>query len=102
MKLLAITALTMGLVATPILAKDIGPDKAMQLVESGAIKPFTELNDIARALHPGAEVTETELEHKKQGYIYEVELRDETNRKWEVELDAETAKVLHDREESDN
>lgn len=102
MKLLAITALAMGLVTTPILAEDLDPDKAMQLVENGAIKPFTELNDIALALHPNAEVTETELEQKKQDYIYEVELRDETNRKWEVKLNAKTAEVLHDREESDD
>jgi len=39
-------------------------------------------------------VLETELEHKKGMYIYEVELLDAHSQVWEIKLDAKTGKLI--------
>lgn len=75
---------------------DVGPDQAVKLLQEGKIKPFEELNKTALAKHPGATIEETELEKEYNGYVYEVELRDEQGVEWNVELDAESGKVIHD------
>lgn len=101
MKLLPIIAISLALAASPVLADDIGPDKAMELVQNGTIKSFEALNDLAMQLHPGSTIGETELEQEHHRYIYEVELRDTDNHKWEVKLDAVNAEVLSNRKDHD-
>lgn len=101
MKLLSVATISLAFAALPVLADDIGPDKAMKLVQNGTIKSFEELNGVAAQLHPGAEIGNTELEQEYQRYIYEVELRDAAYRKWEVKLDAANAELLSNREDHD-
>lgn len=101
MKLLPVATISLALAALPVLAEDIGPDKAMNLVQKGTIKSFEELNTVAVQLHPGAEIGDTELEQEHQRYVYEVELRDAANRRWEVKLDATSAELLSNREDHD-
>jgi len=76
---------------------DIGPDKAVELLQAGAIKPFEQLNAAALATHPDGTIGETELENEYGKYVYKVELRDAEGRKWDVDLDAATGAVLSDR-----
>lgn len=75
---------------------DVGPDQAVKLLQAGKIKPFEELNKAALAKHPGATIEETELEKEYNGYVYEVELRDAEGVEWNVELDAESGKIIRD------
>jgi uncharacterized membrane protein YkoI len=92
----ALSALLLG--ATPGFAgDDIGPDKAVQLMQAGTIKSFDALNEAALAKHPNATIRDTELEREYGKYVYKVELRDADGVEWDVDLDAATGEVLDDR-----
>ncbi|KUM43165.1 PepSY domain-containing protein [Pseudomonas sp. EpS/L25] len=75
-------------------ARDLGPDEALKLRDSGKIKSFEVLNQAAVATHPGSTTHDTELEEKYGRYIYQLELRDPKGVKWDLELDATTGEVL--------
>ena len=95
-----ITSLTLGLAISGFgIADDVGPDKAIELVEQGAIKHFRELNKIAQALHPQAQIVDTELESHYGKYVYALELRGADNVEWDVHLDAVTGDVLENRQD---
>ena len=77
---------------------DVRVDEAMKLVQDGTIKSYEELNKAVLALHPGATIEDTELEHEYGRYVYQVELRLGTpSEEWDVEIDAATAEVLSNR-----
>ncbi len=78
---------------------DIGPDKAVELLNAGTIKSFEQLNAAALASHPDGAIGDTELKQEHGKYVYEVELRDSEQRKWEVDIDATTGAVLSDHED---
>lgn len=61
------------------------------------IKPLEELSQIALKLHPGSTITETRLEHRLKGYIYEVEGRNPQNVEWDVDILAATGEVLSNK-----
>jgi uncharacterized membrane protein YkoI len=89
------TAMTAAL---PVFASDdVGPDKVVQLAQSGAIKPFDELNKLALSQHANSRIHETELEQRGEIYVYSVELRDDKGAKWEVDMNAATGEILRDR-----
>lgn len=89
-------AATLTLTASLAQAKedDVLLHQIPQLIKEGKIKPLEELSQIALKLHPGSRITETQLEHRLKGYIYEVEGRDENNAKWDVDILAATGEVL--------
>lgn len=94
------TAATLTLGANLALAKDVQLDQAVKLVNDKTIKSLDELKAAALAKHPGATVTDTELEDSYGRYIYKVELRDGQNVEWDVDLDAKTGEVLKDERDS--
>ena len=65
-----------------------------QLLKEGKIKPLEELNEIALKLHPGSRIIKTQLEHRLNGYVYEVDLRDSSKVEKNVDLLAVTGEVL--------
>lgn len=78
---------------------DVRPDQIPGLLKAGTVMDFEKLNQAALALHPGttaANITDTELDHNASTgtYVYEVEIRDAKNAKWETKLDAKTGAVL--------
>jgi uncharacterized membrane protein YkoI len=79
--------------------EDIGPDKAVELLNAGTIKPFEQLSAAALASHPNATIGDTELESEHGEYVYKVELRDGEGREWDVKVDATTGAVLSDRQD---
>jgi len=81
-------------------ARDLGPDEALRLRDAGTIVSFEKLNATALAKHPGATVTETELEEEYGKYIYQVELRDPQGIEWDLELDAVSGQVLKDHQDT--
>jgi uncharacterized membrane protein YkoI len=80
-------------------ARDLGPDEALRLRDTGAIQSFEKLNAAALNKHPGATIEETELEQEYGKYVYQLDLRDAKGVKWDVELDATTAEVLKDHQD---
>jgi len=72
---------------------DINQQTARQLLSAGKILPLEKITKLAKEIKPG-EVLETELEHKKGMYIYEVELLDAHSQVWEIKLDAKTGKLI--------
>lgn len=94
------TAATLAFGANLALAKDVQLDQAVKLVNDKTIKSLDELKAAALAKHPGATVTDTELEDSYGRYIYKVELRDGQNVEWDVDLDAKTGEVLKDVRDS--
>lgn len=89
---IATTVAASLLLTAQIHADDVGPDKALELVEQGAIKHFRELNKIAQELHPNSEIIETELANAYGKYVYKVELRESgvmgSGAEWNVDIDA--------------
>lgn len=93
------TAATLSLGANLALAddRDVGPDEAQKLREAGTIQSFEALNETALAEHPGSRVEDTDLEEENGRFIYKVELRDQQNQQWDLELDAGTGEVLKNK-----
>lgn len=80
-------------------ARDLGPDEALKLRDSGTIMSFEKLNEAAIAKHPGSTVEETELEEEYGRYVYQVELRDPQGVQWDLELDASNGQILKDHQD---
>ncbi len=80
-------------------ARDLNTDEARKLQDAGTILPFEKLNAAALAEHPGATLTETELDEEYGKYIYQVDLRDKTGIEWNLELNATNGKVLKNHQD---
>jgi len=78
---------------------DVPVDQIPQLVKDGKIKPLEELNQIVLKLHPGATITDSDLDNHFNNYEYEVELRDAKNVEWDVDLNAATGEVLKNKQD---
>lgn len=92
-------AMTLTL-AAGVAQADVRPDKIPDLLQSKHIKPFEQLNQIAIQQHPGATITDTELDKKLGKLVYEVELRDSKNIEWDVKIDAATGEVLENKQDT--
>jgi uncharacterized membrane protein YkoI len=92
------TAATLTLTAG-LAQADVPVDQIPQLVKDGKIKPLEELNQIVMKLHPGATITDSDLDNHFNGYEYEVELRDAKNVEWDVDLNAATGEVLKNKKD---
>ncbi|GGJ84140.1 PepSY domain-containing protein [Pseudomonas matsuisoli] len=101
MKLLTsmLAAATLVSAAGVVQARDLGPDEALRLRDAGTIQSFEKLNDIAVKAHPGAKITDTELEEEYGRFVYEVELRDAKNVEWDLAIDAKTGEVLKNHQD---
>ena len=78
---------------------DVPVDQIPQLVKDGKIKPLEELNHIVLKLHPGATITDSDLDNHFNSYEYEVELRDASNVEWDVDVNAATGEVLKNKKD---
>ncbi|VVQ31153.1 hypothetical protein PS943_02249 [Pseudomonas fluorescens] len=94
------TASIIGMTASLAHARDLGPDEALRLRDAGTIVSFEKLNASALTKHPGATITETELEEEYGKYIYQVELRDPQGIEWDLELDAVSGQILKDHQDT--
>ncbi len=94
-----LTATTLALGANLALARDLGIDEATKLRDAGTIQSFEKLNEAALAKHPGAKISDTELEEKDGRYVYELELHDDKGVEWDMKLDAATGEVLKDKQD---
>ncbi|VVM48994.1 hypothetical protein PS662_00697 [Pseudomonas fluorescens] len=78
---------------------DVPVDQIPQLVKDGKIKPLEELNQIVLKLHPGATITDSDLDNHFNNYEYEVELKDAKGVEWDVDLNAATGEVLKNKQD---
>ena len=78
---------------------DVPVDQIPQLVKDGKIKPLEDLNQIVLKLHPGATITDSDLDNHFNNYEYEVDLRDAKNVEWDVDLNAVTGEVLKNKKD---
>ncbi len=99
MKLITLLAAGLTLMSTVVLARDLGPDEALKLRDSGSIKSFEVLNDLALAQHPKGVIRETELENEWGRYVYQLELIDAQGLEWDIELDAATGEILKNHQD---
>ena len=94
------TASIITMTASIAHARDLGPDEALRLRDAGTIVSFEKLNATALAKHPGAKISETELEEEYGKYIYQIELRDQQGIQWDLELDAVSGQLLKDHQDT--
>ncbi|KAA0943898.1 MULTISPECIES: PepSY domain-containing protein [unclassified Pseudomonas] len=99
-KLTALFAATALTLTAGLAQADVRPDQIPGLLKSGAVMDFEKLNAAALAKHPGATIVDTELEDKAGRLIYQTELRDTSNVKWDVDLDAKTGEVLTNKQDT--
>ncbi len=99
MKLISLLTAGLMLISTVALARDLGPDEALKLRDSGSIKSFEVLNDLALAQHPKGVIRETELENEWGRYVYQLELVDAQGLEWDIELDAATGEILKNHQD---
>lgn len=67
-------ALALVMCCSTAMARDLGPDEALNLRKQGVILPLEQVLQQAMDRYPGAKLLEVELEEKHDVYIYEVEL----------------------------
>lgn len=101
MKTTANYLLIAGLIilASNVQARDLGPDEALKLRDSGTIQSFEKLNELALAQHPGGLIRETELENEWGRYVYQLEVVDAQGIEWDVELDATNGEMLKNHQD---
>jgi uncharacterized membrane protein YkoI len=90
------TAMLAGLLFCAGIAPAVAEDDhvtARRLRESGQILPLEQILERARARQPG-HVLETELERKRDRYVYEVEILDADGWVWELKFDARTGELI--------
>ena len=78
---------------------DVRVDQIPQLVKEGKIKSLESMNAEALKLHPGATITDTDLDNHFNGYEYEVELVTPQGVVREIKFDARTGVLIKDEED---
>lgn len=71
-------------------------DEAKRLREAGAILPLERILERVRTDRPGR-IIETELERKKDRYLYEIKIVDERGQVWELKYDALSGELMREK-----
>ncbi|MFP0195802.1 MULTISPECIES: PepSY domain-containing protein [Pseudomonas] len=93
------TALALVMFCSTAMARDLGPDEALNLRKQGVILPLEQVLHQAMDRYPGAKLLEVELEEKHDVYIYEVELLTVEGVARELHLKADTGELVKDKED---
>ncbi len=93
------TALALVMCCSTAMARDLGPDEALDLRKQGVILPLEQVLQQAMDRYPGAKLLEVELEEKHDIYIYEVELLTVEGVARELHLKADTGELVKDKED---
>ena len=81
-----------------VLAADDKAALAARLAKNGDILPLEQILQHAQAVQPG-KVIETEFEHNRGRYVYEVEVLDDKGVVWKLKLDAKTGALIRVKQE---
>ncbi|WP_426115315.1 PepSY domain-containing protein [Pseudomonas sp. DSP3-2-2] len=79
--------------------RDIGQEEAAKLRASGIIQSTQQLEAAALTTHPGATITDSELDEEYGKHVYQVDLRDAQGIEWDVEVDATNGAILKDHQD---
>lgn len=90
---IVISLASVMMIGLPLEAKEISQSEARKLRGAGQILPLEKILAAAKKIKPG-DVLESELEHERGKYIYELELLDSTGQVWELKLDAKTGQLI--------
>ncbi|MBK5374188.1 PepSY domain-containing protein [Pseudomonas sp. TH43] len=93
------TALALVMFCSTAMARDLGPDEALNLRKQGVILPLEQVLQQAMDRYPGAKLLEVELEEKHDVYIYEIELLTAEGVARELHLKADTGELVKDKED---
>ena len=77
---------------------DDNPALAAQLVQRGEILPLEQILQSVSPEHQG-KMLKSELDHKRNRYVYEVEIRDDRGIVWEMKFDAKTGELLRAKQD---
>lgn len=102
MKRLWAALLGVGLLALAganLVASDDDHDRARALRQQGAVLPLERILEKVRERHPNGRIIETELEHKGERYVYEIEVAGDNGVVHELKYDARTAELLKEKRE---
>lgn len=102
MKYLTVLAIATTLTSPLAWSDDLDPHEVVDLLEQGHIQDPRALNRVALDLHPGADITETELEESYGKYVYKVEVRTADGVEWDIHLDAKSGELLKNRQDNDD
>jgi uncharacterized membrane protein YkoI len=80
-------------------ARDIGHEEAARLRAAGIVQSMERLEAAALAAHPGAVITDSELDEAYGKHVYQVDLRDAQGIEWDVEIDANSGDILKDHQD---
>jgi uncharacterized membrane protein YkoI len=87
---------------TVVLARDDDDDDnpalAAQLVQRGEILSLEQILQSLPPEHRG-KMLKSELDHERNRYVYEVEIRDDRGIVWEMEFDAKTGELLRAKQD---
>ncbi|MEG5263707.1 PepSY domain-containing protein [Pseudomonas sp. JDS28PS106] len=95
-----LAGVVIAMTAHTAFAHDLDAAQGQALRDNGTIQSVEKLNAAALESHPGAKITDTELENEYGKYIYKVELQDEKGIEWDLELDAVTGQVYEDHQDN--
>ena len=83
-----------------VLADDDNAALAARLSKSGEILPLEQILAHAKAERPG-KMLETELEHERGRYVYEVKILDDKGVVWKLKLDAKTGTLIRSKQKQE-
>lgn len=72
---------------------EVDHERAKSLQQAGEILPLEGILERAQQQHPGR-VLETELERKRNRYVYEIEIADKNGIVWELYYDAKSGELI--------
>ncbi|MBB3102379.1 PepSY domain-containing protein [Azomonas macrocytogenes] len=101
MRIATVLALALSLLlgAQAASGRDLNQDEALKLKRAGRIMPLEQVLEEVRKYYPDAQLLEVELEEEHHIYVYEIDLLTNKGEARELELDAQSGRLLKDEED---
>jgi uncharacterized membrane protein YkoI len=101
MNTLTARAASVALIVTSSIAwaRDVPDAEAVALQAAGSIQSFDQLKAIALMAHPGATISDSELDEAYGRHVYQLDLTDAKGIEWNVDVDAASGKILKDHQD---
>lgn len=80
-------------------ARDVSDEEVARLQAAGSIQSLEKLGSAALMAHPGATITDSELDEDYGKHVYQIDLTDANGIEWNVDVDAATGKILKDHQD---
>jgi uncharacterized membrane protein YkoI len=94
-----VASVALILTSSIVWARDVPDAEVVALQAAGSIQPIEKLKSIALIAHPGAVITDSELDEAYGKHVYQIDLTDARGIEWNVDVDATTGKILKDHQD---